>query len=180
MPVYNVGDLVAAPQTWNLQEGPPGTNPKRRPRARLALPGDAGDAYKVPFQVEKSVPLDSDHQAIYTDGLYDCSAFCILYRREQDEHWSWSYLAHIPGGPNPDFIEWESRIRAKMPAVDGCRYIAVLANSRPSEGLTQTFLDEASNNLPFIPDENVWVYNHDTRGAMKFGVDFNAFAGEPD
>ena len=174
MPDYDVGAPKAPAQQWDLQGEPPGT-PPRRPPARLIL---QGPACMVPFQVERSIQLHSECQAIYTEGLSNCSAFCVLYNTQQGKPWSQAYLAHIPGGPIPDFVSWEL-IKKTMPPANDCRHIAVLANTNPTVG-TPNFLEAVADRLPFIPPENTWVYNNKTSGHMKFGVDFSAFAGEPD
>ena len=164
---------MAAPEQWDLQGVPPGTHPNRPP-ARLIL---HGPACRVPFNDQQSIRLDDDCTAIYTESLADCSAFCVLYSEQHAGPWSGAYLAHIPGGPEPDFIKW-NLIANTMPEANGCRHIAVLANARPSVR-TETFLEELADQLPFILPENTWVYDRDIKGFMAFGVNSSAFAGEP-
>jgi len=171
MPVYKVGQPAAAPQSWNLQVGPPGVEPNRPP-ATLQL---AGPSVAVPMCQQANIPLNAGSTAIITRHLTNCSAFGILYR--QGGHaWSRASLIHMLGGPDPNSVNWPALVAA-MPVVEHSVFFAVLANSSPTV-LTQPFLNAVAANLPWIPPARTWVYDQQVT-AINFGLDYSAFAGEP-
>jgi hypothetical protein len=171
MPVYDVNNVNAQKLAWNLQVGPPGM-PGARPGALLQL---NGPGQNVPMGQQMNVALNAQCTAIYTQHLTDCSAFCILYRQGAAA-WSRASLIHMMGGPDPNSVNWAGMVN-QMPNNAGAVYFAILANSKPTV-LTQGFLAAVQQNLPQIPNNNLWVYNQNL-GAINFGVDWGAFAGEP-
>jgi hypothetical protein len=124
---------------------------------------------------QANIALNAGSTAIITRNLANCSAFGVLYRKGAAA-WSRASLAHMEGGPDPKVVNWPAMV-ANMPVGPNAVFFAVLANSAATV-LTEKFLIAIAANLPAIAPGKTWVYNQQI-GAINFGLDFSAFAGEP-
>ena len=123
-----------------------------------------------------NIALNANCTGVFTRALADCSAFALLYRPPRG-HYSRAALIHMPGGPDPETVNWGA-MAANMPAVGGAIFFAILAN-RTATYLSERFLAEVSARLPQVGARRTWVYNGGVGGTIDFGVDWGAFAGQP-
>lgn len=173
MPVYDVDNPGAPRMQWNLTVGPPGQQ-GARPAAELDFNNQP--ALEIMMGQQVNVALNGGRTGVYTRALADCSAFCLLYR-PPGGHYSRAAMIHMPGGPDPAAVNWPA-MAGNMPVVGGAVFFAILAN-RNATVLTDRFLAAIAERLPQVGARRTWVYNGGVGGSIDFGVEWGAFAGQP-
>jgi hypothetical protein len=100
------------------------------------------------------------------------SVFCVLWRPGPSGGFRQGAMAHMPGLPDPNAVNWGSLL-TDMP-YSGTFY-SILVNPW-TNGQTQPFLDEVERRTP-IGTQNMWVYNAES-ALDGFCFDRHGNAGE--